>query len=301
MGSSWARLPAVECTVPIALWLATAAQAQWTQGSEAVSLSGMTEHAGDTVVDADLLGLVYRQVVGEIGAFAANKPVHPAKTLGQYGWEVGVDTTIAIVTTWNPSGDPSAWERVTEDESPSAFQWVPAVHVRKGLPMSTEVGFTAGWVGLTQTGTVGGYGRVGVLNGYRPLPDITLQVGYAGYIGNDELELGVLDLGVSIGSTYGMGGVPGVRHGQFLPWLTFSSNRVTAQPLLDTDLAADIGAVGFGGKQAAATDDAIQPALFQPTFGGGFQIVSGNVHFRASAAWSWTSVPTISTGAGFTF
>lgn len=283
----------------IALFLAvTTAHAQWT---EDVSLSGMTEHGGVTVVDTDLLGLVYRQLVGEIGAFTANKPVHPAKTLGQYGWEFGVDNTIAITTTWASSGQVSPWARAAEDETPQTFHWIPAVHARKGLPMSTEVGFNAGWVGETRQGIVGGFGRVGVLNGYRPAPDITLQLGYSGYIGNDELEVGVLDLGATIGTTVGMGGVPGVRHGQFMPWFTFSSNRITASPVLDEGVAADIGAVPFGGKRKAAADEDVQPAIIQPTIGGGFQVVSGNIHFRASAAWSWDSIPTISTGAGFTF
>jgi len=285
--------------VPLALLL-------WVSGARAeypedVSLSGMTDQAGETVVDNDLLGLTYRQVVREIGAFAGNKPVHPAKTLGEYGWEFGVDTTIAIVTTWNPSGGPSPWARATNDETPAPFQWIPAFHARKGLPFSTEVGFSAGWVGNTRQGVVSGFGRVGILQGYQPAPDVTLQIGYGAYIGNDEIEIGTLDLGATIGTTLAMGGIPGVRHGQFMPWFTFSSLRVTAAPLLDEDTAEDVGAVTFGGKKASALDETVQPSLYIPTIGGGFQVVSGNVHFRTSAAWSWLGVPTISTGAGFTF
>ena len=268
---------------------------------EDVSLSGMADQGGIAVVDKALLANVYKQVVGEVGAFTANKPVHPAAMLGQYGWEFGIDTTIAITTTWAQNGDPSPWGRVAEDETPQTFHWIPSVNARKGLPLSSEIGFNAGWIGETREGIVGGYGRVGVLNGYRPAPDVTLQLGYSGYVGNDELEVGVLDLGVTIGSTVGMGGIPGVRHGQFQPWFTFSSNRITAQPLLDSDVADQVGAVTFGGKAKAAADESVQPAIIQPTIGAGVQVISGNIHFRASGAWSWNGIPTITTGMGFTF
>ncbi len=281
----------------VLLWISAA----WADYPEDVSLSGMQDQDGQSVVDSDLLGLTYRQIVREIGAFSGNKPIHPAKTLGEYGWEFGVDTTVAIVTTWSASGSPSPWARATRDETAAPFQMIPALHMRKGLPFSTEVGFSGGWVSGSRQGVVSGYGRVGIIQGYRPAPDVVLQVGYGGYIGNDELEVGVLDLGVSIGTTLAMGGVPGARHGQFMPWFTFSSLRVTAAPLLDEDTAAAVGAVTLGGKKAALQDESVQPSILIPTLGAGFQVVSGNVHFRTSAGWSWLGVPTISTGAGFTF
>jgi hypothetical protein len=285
--------------VPIALLLAVStARAEW---PEDVTLTGMLDQDGAPVVNSDVLGLDYHQLVKEIGSFAGNKPVHPAKTLGQYGWEFGVDTTIAIVTTWEQNGEPSPWARASPDETPQPFQWIPAFHARKGLPFSTEAGLSAGWVGGTRQGVVSGYGRIGVLQDYKPLPDITLQIGYGGYIGNDQLEVGVLDLDATIGTTLGMGGVPGVRHGQFEPWFTFSSLEVTAAPLLSDEQLAATGAVTYGGKKASALDDTVQPTIIEPTIGGGFQVISGNVHFRTSGAWSIGGVPSITTGMGFTF
>jgi hypothetical protein len=107
-----------------------------------------------------------------------------------------VANTFAFVRTGTTDGlHPTGWDLASESEDPQNFLYIPWIQVRKGLPASLEIGANAGWIGATSTGVLGVYGRWSVVEGYRRIPDVALQLGYAGYIGNDELELGIVEIG----------------------------------------------------------------------------------------------------------
>lgn len=280
----------------LALLLLPDAQAGW---PEDVAPSTMDELGGVREFDRDLLRDSWTQLVKELGTMVANKPVNPTATTGIYGWEVSMYTQFVMTEGRDRGDDPSPWMRVHPEEDPQPWHVVPTLGVRKGLPLSTEVGANVGWIGRTRTGTVGGYARVAILENTQPWPDITLQAGYAGYIGNEELQLGVLDLGVSMGTTWFTGMMPGAHNAAVSPWVSFSSLRVHANPTLDDDTLDRVGAVGFR-KARSPEDDALAP-LILPQIGGGIQIVSRNVHARIAATWAPATIPTLSTGMGVTF
>ncbi len=273
------------------------ARAEW---PEDVDLTSMTEHDGAPVVDRELLGNSFRQLVMELGTLVSNKPITPTETLGIHGLEASLGVQFALTEAHDRLAQPSPWARAHATENNAPYLMVPTLSVRKGLPLSTEIGGHVGWIGGTSTGLFGGWARVAVLEGYKPIPDVALKIGYAGYVGNDQLDVGALDLGVTLGTTWAVGRLPGVNTGQISPWLNFTTVRVSANAtLLDEELEQDIGALRFAGT--GGEGDNLAPAIAFPQFGAGVQFTSGNAHIRFAATWAVATIPTVNTGLGVTF
>lgn len=281
----------------LALWLLAMAPAQ-AAFPDTVQPSGMVDQDGESVLDPQVLGESWQELVKELGTAVANAPITPAATLGLYGFEVGVWSQFWFIQAKDRQGEPSPWDRAWADEDPPEYLVVPTIGVRKGLPLSTEAGFNVGWIANSRTGVVSGYGRVAVIEGYRPSPDLSLQVGYSGYIGNEEVELGVLDLGVTLGTTARTGTIPGVSIAEISPWVNFSTLRISASPRgIDEAVLEDISAVAY----KRGVEEGLETPLVVPRFGAGVQVVARGVHVRAGVNWAPTTIPTASAGMGATF
>ena len=280
---------------------------------EDVTPSAMTEYGGEAQLQSQELGKMYQQLIAEVGTMVANKPLLPAETVGFNGWEVGYhmqwvfnearDRCGSLIDGSNVPNqycDTSPWDLAHQKEDNLPYQWIPTFSARKGLPWSTEVGFQAGWVGMSNTGVFGGYGRIALIEGYKPWPDITLQAGYSGYVGNRELAVGTMDLGVTIGTTAYTGSLPGIHVGSISPWANFTLLRVSAGYKLDDDVAADIGAQTFRGGSAAVGTDSVAPMAI-PQVAMGWQVTSQNLHARVGLSWAPSTIPTLNTGMGMTF
>lgn len=280
------------------LLLVSPARAGW---PEDVSLSSMTEHEGIRQVDSEALGLAYATVVRELGIAIANKPLAPAETLGASGFEFAIHNTLAFNSTRSPDGvEPSPWSRVTPDEDPGAFMFLPTFSARKGLPFSLEVGGNMTWIGMTRTGAFSAYARGSVVEGYKPWPDLTFQLGYSGYVGNPELELGVLDAGVTLGSTFAFGSFPGIRSAQFSPYVNYTLYVISAAPILDAETEEAVGAVQYKGSTPNDAEGTV-PALIAHQFTAGFQITNGTFLIRILGSWGPASMPTVTAGLGFSY
>ena len=273
--------------------LAPMALAAW---PEDPSLSNMLEHDGVRVVDRSVLSADYESLVAELGTTVANTATMPASTTGTYGFEFALQNTFVFTDAIERSSDISPWDRAVPDEDAESYLFVPRFSARKGLPLSTEVGGSIGWIGLTRTAIASAYGRIAIVEGYKPLPDLTLQIGYSGYVGNDELELGVLDMGVTIGSQFFVGSSPGMNTGRFEPFANFTLMRVTAAPTVSQSTIDTLGAATYRRNDL----DALDPIAI-PRVAAGFQITNGNVHFRLAGSWAWATLPTATAGMGLTF
>jgi len=287
-------------------WLAVAAglfcpalaSATW---PEDVSLSSMAEHDGTVQLDAQALNAAYITVITELASAVANKPYHPAETLGASGFEFAIDNTIGFNDTGFAGGsEVPSWRRVHEDETPFGGLVIPAVTARKGLPFSFEVGASMGWHALSRQGLFSGFVRFAPLEGYKPWPDLSVHLGYSGYVGNNELELGVLDFGVTIGSTFAVGPSKAVRSTQVAPWIDLSGLKVTAKPLFDTETMAELGLVEFTGSYSDE-EQRIEPSITLFRMIGGVQVVNGSFLFRVAGGWTVNGLPQISFGIGFQY
>jgi len=234
----------------------------------------------------------YRALVADLGTAVANQPVLPADTTGISGWDVALSTTVLLAQTVGED-EPTHWQRASPEGDPPSTLFLPTLTARKGLPWSTEIGMTAGWYGGSHQGVFGGFARVSPLEGYKPYPDVNLQIGYSGYVNNDELDLGVMDMGVTLGTRFALKRFQGVTFSHWSPFLNLSLLQVRASPKLDPATAAEVGALQFGGA------DADEPALTLTRMAAGFQITNNRALFRCAAAWVPKSVPTLTLGIGF--
>lgn len=275
------------------LFASSSAYATW---PEDVTLTDMLDHDGQRIsgpVTDD-----YRKLITELGTAIANKPIAPAGTLGAFGFDFSMQSAFVFNHAHGTADAPSPWERAAPDENPSPWMFVPTFTARKGIAASLEVGTTAGWVGMTRQGVFGGFARLGLLEGYKPAPDITVQVGYSGYIGNVQLDAGALDFGARIGSCFAFGAFPGIHTAQFEPYADYTLIRVSAAPRVDDTTADILGVVRYYGLGRA--DDS-EPAIAVHRLSTGFQVTNGTVHFRAAGSWAIGSAPSLSVGMGFTY
>lgn len=294
-------LRALLLAVPLAAG-AGAAQAGY---PEDLSLVAMDDFKGVSTVEItsnDYVASGYETMVKELGVAIANKPNAPAETLGIYGFHVGVGNTFAFIRTGYTDGiHPSGWDLADPDEEPPGYLFIPQIHLRKGLPFSLEVGANVGWIGLSRTGTLGAYGRWGLLEGYRQIPDLTIQVGWAGYVGNDELELGVLDMSATLGYSLPFGQTAGIHQAVFSPFVTIGLNRIHAQPqadLSDTLLEGRVGEVsGFSDAGTEVYDKSFAPL----TIAGGFRILNGDFSATFTGGYSPELIATANLAFGFVY
>lgn len=268
-----------------------------------VSILAMDEFEGastEALGGDDYVVTGYQTLVKELGASIANKPMAPGETLGISGFNIGFSTTFAFIRTGTIDGtNPTGWDLSSPDEMPEEYLYIPWVTVRKGLPLSLEIGANAGWIGASHSGVFGGWGRWGVVEGYRHIPDLSLQVGYAGYVGNDELELGVMNVDATLGYTLPFGATKGIHTGSFAPYVSIGQQRVHAAPRADlsrTGLAGRVTEVS-GFKSSDVFDKQFAPLQV----GGGFRILSGEFSATIAATYVPNVLPTVSMGFGFTY
>jgi hypothetical protein len=263
-----------------------------------VTLSRL-ESWGNVPADPALALEAYHTVVNELGIAIANKPVGTAGTLGINGFDVGFSSTIAFVSSHDESlTKPSPWSRVDPTGEPAPVLWIPWVHARKGLPLSLEVGANLGYLAFTHQTALGGFARWGLVEGYAPVPDISIQIGYAGYVGNDEMELGVMDLSGTVGYTLPFGSVVGINHSRFSPYLGVGRNRVHAAPRLSEEQQADIGISKVSGFQGSKAYD---PAFEHTTVDAGICIWSRDFELRVAATWTPDTLVTVTGGFGWNY
>jgi hypothetical protein len=271
---------------------------------EDLSLRAMDDYAGVTTVPLadDYVTAGYEQVAKELGVALANKPMAPAETLGSDGFAIGVATSFALIRTGTLDGtNPSGWDLVDADEDPQLFLYVPQLQIRKGLPMSLEAGANVGWIGASSTAVLGGYGRWAPLEGYRQAPDIALQMGWSGYVGNDELELGVADLSATIGYSLPFGNTQGIHAAVFSPYLGIGMNRIHAAPranLQGTQLGGRLPERnGSKNAELGTYDESFAPMVID----GGFRVQNGNFTVTVAGTYSPSLIATANLGFGFAY
>ncbi len=149
----------------------------------------------------------FNHVVRELAMGATPAPNHAVAALGLYEFEAGLETRLAFIHTGPADGEAtSPWQDVVEDGDPAPVLFSPGLVLRKGLPYGIEVGGRANWLLLTRQFVISGYGRAVSFGGWSKVPDVAIQWGYTGYVGNDQLELGVFDLDVTIGYSFRLAG-----------------------------------------------------------------------------------------------
>jgi hypothetical protein len=252
----------------------------------------------DPSLDAGLAYGAYTDVVLELGAAVAYKPFAPATTLGVNGFEISVGHSVTFVDSQGDGPNPSSWERLHADGEPDRAVWIPRLEARKGLPASFEISMELGIVALSRQSVVGGHIRWAPIEGYRRLPDVILQGGYTGYTGNDELELGVMDIGGAVGYTLPFGSVVGINTARFSPYVGLTRLTIHASPSLTAEQLSTYNLTPVSGFRSSAY---YLPELNLWQLQGGFHLVSGGMSVQLSASYAVGIAASVNAGLGLVF
>lgn len=263
-----------------------------------VVLSQMDSWRGSPVDDAGKIRDSYSVVVRQLGAGIMNAPIAPSETLGLNGFDVAATNTFAFLSARGATiNQPAPWERVHVDGNPSHVMWRPGVTVRKGLPLSLEVGANWSWIGFSRQTAFGGFGRWSLFEGWRQAPDVTMQLGYTGYVGNDELELGALDGNLSVGYTLPIGYLIGINQADIAPFGGIGFLRLNAAPVLSAETESQLG---IGPVSGMKNNDAYAEGYNLLTTHLGVRIRSGDFHLTTSGSIVAKALPTINVAVGLT-
>ncbi|MEC7948389.1 MAG: hypothetical protein VX265_12550, partial [Myxococcota bacterium] len=238
-------------------------------------------------------------VVRQLGVAVGNPAMGAAETSGLHGFDIQLVNSVAFLDADTGSdSNPAPWQRVQVDGDASRAMWLPGVGVRKGLPLGIELGGRFSYVGFSRQTVVGGYGRWGLVEGYREWPDIVVQVGYSGYVGNDELELGVVDFSGSIGYTVPFGRKAGLHEASFSPYVGGGMYVINARPMLSTTEQRTLGVRPVSGfRNSESYADGYTPAAIHV----GYRILSGPFQIQMAGAWAPNALPMVNTAVGYAY
>lgn len=279
-----------------------------------VSILAMDDWNGastDADPTSDYVVTGYETLVKELGFTVGNKIQAPAETLGVNGFSINLGTSFSFIRTGTLDGiNPTGWDLAAWDEEPQTVLFTPQIQLRKGLPASLEIGTNIAWIGMTQTGSASVYGRWGLLEGHRQFPDFAMQLGYSGYIGNDELEVGALDFSGTLGYSLPFGVIEGINQTVFSPYVGIGMHRFHAAPRADlsnTGLASTSTSTGdtevrVGEVSGFKSDTDVFDKQFARGFvGGGFRLKSGDFNVGVNAAYSFGTIANVGATFGWTY
>jgi hypothetical protein len=269
------------------------------RAADEVMLSELATWRGTAVENTRLTSQAYKIVVRQLGAAIMNAPIAPAETLGLNGFDVSYSNTWAFLSAHGTDiNNPAPWERVHPEQDPSHVMWRPGVTIRKGLPLSFEVGANWSWVAFSRQTALGGFARWSVFEGWKKAPDVSMQLGYTGYLGNDELELGALDGSLSVGYTFPIGYLIGINQADLSPFAGIGFMQVNAVPRLDDE---EQEAIGISSVSGMSGKDHYEPGFSLFTSHIGLRVRSGDFYITTSAGIVAEALPTINMSIGLTY
>jgi len=264
-----------------------------------IELSQLGTWRGADVTNTRVTGDAYDLVVRQLAAGVMNAPLAPAETLGLNGFDVSYSNTFAFLSARGKNiNNPAPWERVHSDADPTHVMWRPGITVRKGLPLSLEVGGTWSWVGFSRQTTMSGFARWSVFEGWENAPDVSMQLGYSGYVGNEELELGALDGSLSFGYTFPVGYLIGINQADIAPFGGVGFMKANAAPRLSKEHQDELGVSAVSGMKSK---DSFTEGFSLVTTHLGVRVRSGDFHISTSGSIVPKALPTINMSVGLTY
>lgn len=237
----------------------------------------------------------YRKLITELGLLISGKTLSPANTLGVNGFDVGVEVTTGLI-----HGQEPYWTKAAKDGSvPRVFSY-PTLRVRKGLPFSIEGGMTVSYLPFTQQQVLGGQARFALHEGFSLVPDVSVQLGYDEYVGNEQLEMSVKSGIATMGYTWAFGELPGVKTGRLSAWGGYGKVQIDSQvnrrglgSLTPLEKDAFLNAIG--------TDNSGNLQIRADKWVTGVQIESGKFAFLVNGEFVDSAIPTVNLRWGAQF
>jgi len=138
----------------------------------------------------------------------APKLLAPAETLGYSGFYIGLEGSLTPLD--NSAG--YLKEGTVVQGSSDAVLFVPALHIRKGLPWSFEIGGSINYMANTELVGIGGDLKWSLFEGFREgvfggLPDVAVRTSVVRLLGSPDVDVTVIGLDGSISWAVALGGM----------------------------------------------------------------------------------------------
>ncbi len=157
----------------------------------------------------------YQKLSSELVFAMAPRPLAPAETLGMSGFEFSLVSTLSDISEgedyWQGQPGNPVFEGVLPSHGsrkiPSRF-WVPTAHLRKGLPMSTEIGITGTYLTFSEMFLLGGEFKAALHESYfRWAPAVSFRMAFGRLFGASDLDIMTGEWDVLTSLPFGLGGM----------------------------------------------------------------------------------------------
>lgn len=178
----------------------------------------------------------YLDFTTQLGFVLAPRLASPAETLGYAGFHVSAMWSGSFV-----SGDEPYWantEGAQQGGTAPSFLQTLQLDVRKGLPMSFEVGVNLTWLVDSELFTPGVEIRWALQEGYAFAPDFAVRAAINHMVGNRDLRLTTLAFDGVLSKSFGVGGTVNLAPyaGWSLIMIAASSRVIDPTPFVADDL-----------------------------------------------------------------
>ncbi len=187
-----------------------------------ISLRGLGRPLDSSSAD-DMANRRFRYLANELTMALAPRPLAPAETLGLDGFEISIGSTITQI-----SGDAGYWkgqpgmpifEGVANDGGQPEIFWTPTAHLRKGLPLSMEIGIQGSYRAWSEMFMLGAEYKICWHESFwRWAPAFSTRIAFSRLFGSSQLSIIAGEVDALASLPIGLGGMlqvtPYVGYGQ---------------------------------------------------------------------------------------
>jgi len=180
-----------------------------------ISLRGLGRPAPGGTLKSDPAIQRYREMSTELAMALSSRPLAPAETLGMSGFEFSLVSTTADITEaadyWQGQPGSPIFEGVQANHGsrqiPGAF-WIPSLHIRKGLPLSSEIGITGSYLAFSEMFMMGAEAKIALHESYfRWVPALALRGAASRLFGSSDLDMITSEFDLMASLPFGIGGM----------------------------------------------------------------------------------------------
>jgi len=176
-----------------------------------ISLRGLGRPLDPNSED-DMANRRFRFLANELTMALAPRPLAPAETLGMDGFDVSLASTVTPISSqsryWRGQAGTPVFEGVALGGGMPQVFWTPTAHIRKGLPMSMEIGITGSYLAWSEMFMLGVEYKICWQEAFwRWAPALATRLAFSRLFGTSELSVIAGEADVLASLPIGLGGM----------------------------------------------------------------------------------------------
>lgn len=164
----------------------------------------------------------YRNLGNELATALSPKALAPAETLGMNGFEFSL-VSVTTPISWEEAywqgqpGTPVLEGVVSESRKIPKTLWTPTLHIRKGLPLSTELGISGSYLWNSEMFSLGADLKIAIHESFfRWAPAVTARISFSRLFGSTDFDIVTGEADVMTSLPFGIAGMA-----QLTPYLGY--------------------------------------------------------------------------------